>query len=73
MLYFYKNNYKYFYYIINVLKSDKLLIYRVLLFIILGIFICIFIFFIVLICKDIHDKYVFALCEGKINFNKCVL
>lgn len=73
MLNFYKNNSKYFYYISNVLKLNRPFIYRVLLYIILGVFICIFIYYILLIYKNIHDHYNIALREGKVNFNKCIL
>jgi hypothetical protein len=73
MLYLYENSCKYFYYILKVIKSNQVFSYRVFLFILLGIFICIFIIFIVIIYKDIYDQYIFALREGKVNFNKCVL
>jgi hypothetical protein len=62
----------YFYYFINVIKINKNLLYRVLLFIFLSILICIFLVFIFIIFKDIYDKYVFTLREGEINFNKYV-
>ena len=57
----------------NRLKSKKRLIYRILLFVVLGIFISILIFFILSICKDIHDQYLFSLRESQVNFNKCIL
>lgn len=59
----------YFYSSINAVKNNKNLIYRILLFIVLSILICIFLVFIFIIFKDIYDKYVFTLLEGKINFN----
>jgi len=48
-----------FYFIVNNIKYNKVFIYLGLLFIVLSIFICIFIFFILMICKDIHDQCVF--------------
>lgn len=65
-----KNIYKYFYYLI---KPNKVYIYHILLYIVLGVFICTIILFIIVIYKDIHNCYVFALGEGRINYNKCVL
>jgi hypothetical protein len=69
----YENICKYFYYILSIIKRNKIFIYRVLFIIVLGVFIYIFIFYIILICKDLHDQYIFALREGKVNFDRCVL
>lgn len=63
---------KFFKYMFNVIKSQKVSIYRVFLFIVLVVFICIFVVFIVVICKDILHQYIFSLREGRINLNKCV-
>jgi hypothetical protein len=65
-----KSIYKYFYYFI---KRNKAYIYRILLFIALGVFICTIILFIVVVYKDAHSYYNFALGESKTNYNKCVL
>ena len=39
----------------------------------LGIFIGIFILFIIIICKDIYDQYIFTIREGRANYNTYVL
>lgn len=67
------NMYKYFNNIVIVIKSNKAFIYHTLLYLILGFLICTFIFFILVFYKDIHDHYIFALREGRVNYNKCIL
>lgn len=68
----YGNIYKCYNSLFYYIKSNKVFIYRVLLFVILSIFIFILIFFIITICKDLHDQYVFSLRESRDNFNKCI-
>jgi hypothetical protein len=58
---------------LNSIKNNKAYIYRILLFIILGILISIFIYNIFILCKDMYDQYVLTLREGRVNYNKCVL
>jgi len=70
---YYKNIYKNIYNILNIIKSNKIILYRTLSFIVLGIFICIFILFIFIVCQDIYNQYNFTIHEGRINYNKCVL
>ena len=70
MFIYYKNIHEYYK---NILKSNKVIIYRIVLFIVLGIFIGIFILFIYIICKDIYDQYIFTIREGRANYNTCVL
>jgi len=65
-VFYIRNLYEYIY---KYIKYNKVFICRVLLFIVLGIFISI----LIVICKDIHDQYIFTLREGKVNFNKCLL
>ena len=69
----YKYIYDYFYYTLKVMKLNKIIIYRALSFIILGILICIFIFFIFKLCIEIHDQYIFTLREYRANHIKCIL
>jgi len=69
----YKHIPEYFYYMLNSIKNNKAYIYRILLFIILGILISIFIYNIFILCKDMYDQYVLTLREGRVNYNKCVL
>lgn len=69
----YGNICKYYSSLFNFLKSHKVLIYRILLFVIVSIFIFVLIYFIVNICKDIYDEYLFSLRESRANINKCIL
>lgn len=73
MFKFFKHITEYFYFILNIIKSNKVFLCRILLFIILGILICIFIHIILILCRDIYDQYIYTLREGKGNYNKCVL
>ena len=63
---------KYYYYIFNIIKLNKAFIFRICFNIVLVIILFLFMAFIFLVCKDIYDQYVFALHEGKVNYNKCV-
>ena len=73
MFIFYKHIYGYFYFILNIIKNNKVSISRILLFFILGILLCIFMHNILILCGDIYDKYIFSLREGRVSYNKCVL
>jgi len=73
MFKFYKLISEYLYYILNVLKNNKVSICRILLFIILVIVLCIFMYNILILCRDIYDQYVFSVRENKVNYIKCVL
>ena len=69
---FYKNVFKYFYKILLVIKFNKTLIYRRVLFILILILICTFMLFLIILINDIYHHYIFALHESKVNYNKCV-
>lgn len=70
---FYKYVCLYFHFLFKVIKSNKIFIYRIFLFFILGFSIGILILFFLIVFKDIYGQYIFALHEGKINYNRCVL
>lgn len=55
------------------IKNNKVFIYRILLFMMFGIIICILIHNIFIFCRDLYDQYIFILRENKINYIKCVL
>lgn len=69
---FFKYIYKYFYNIFKV-KSNRLFIYRILLFILLIILIYIFILYLIAFFKDMYGQYIFTLREGKANYIKLIL
>lgn len=73
MFRFYKLIFEYLYYIFHFIKNNKVSICRILLFIILVIVICIFMYNIITLCRDIYDQYVFSVRENKVNHIKCVL
>ena len=73
MFKFYKLISECMYYVLNIIKNNKVFICRILLFIILGIILCIFMYNIITLCRDIYDQYVFSLRENKINYIRCVL
>ena len=67
------NIHRYLYFILNIIKSNKILIYRTFFCIVLVILILIIITFIFVVYKNIYDQYLFTFQEGKVNYNKCVL
>ena len=72
ILWFNKYIIRYFDYILNIIRHNKVFIYRIFFYIVLIIIIIIFIAFIFLVCKDIYDEYVFTLHKGNVNYNNCV-
>lgn len=56
-----------------IIKSNKVFIYRILLFIVLGIFISIFIYYTVLVYMNMYDEYIATLSCNKANHTKYIL